>query len=85
MSEQPATHRCHTCGKPINTGNATAKFCSPKERGEAAAKRCRNADSNLRNNKRRALRKAVSEPVLFDQRPFVRVPEYMREFVLAAA
>ncbi len=83
VSEQPVARLCHTCGKPINTGNATAKFCSPKERGEAA-KRCRNADSNLRNNKRRALRKVESEPVLFDQRPFVRVPEHIREFVLTA-
>lgn len=85
VSKQAPTRCCHTCGLPINTGNATAKFCSPKERGSTAAKRCRNADSNLRNNKRRALLKVVSEPVLFDQRPFVRVPEHVREFVIAAA
>ncbi|SNC77735.1 hypothetical protein SAMN06265337_4344, partial [Hymenobacter gelipurpurascens] len=81
---KPDAHSCKTCGRPINTSNATAKFCSPKERGSAAAKRCRNADSNLRNNKRRALHRIESTPLLFDTRPFIRVPEEVREFVLAA-
>lgn len=84
VSKQAPARCCHTCGLPINVKSGR-KFCSPKERGSAAAKRCRNADSNLRNNKARALRKVVSEPVLFDQRPFVRVPEHVREFVLTAA
>jgi hypothetical protein len=84
VSEQPTVRRCHTCGKPINTDNVAAKFCSAKERGKAAAKQCRNADSNLRNNTRRALLRGESEPLLFDTRPFVRVPEHVREFVFAA-
>jgi hypothetical protein len=76
------TRFCKTCGKPINTGNAAAKFCSAKERGAAEAKQCRNADSNLRNNKRRSLRRIESLPLLFDTRPFVHVPEQVRDFVL---
>jgi predicted RNA-binding Zn-ribbon protein involved in translation (DUF1610 family) len=51
-----AVRRCQTCGRPINTGNPTAKFCSPKERGEQHAHRCRNADSNPRLSIRRAER-----------------------------
>ncbi|SMC00657.1 hypothetical protein SAMN00120144_4324 [Hymenobacter roseosalivarius DSM 11622] len=74
---------CQTCGRPIAGNNPNAKFCSPKERGKAVAKRCRNADSNLRNNMRRRVQRLQCVPQLFDVRPFLRVPEELREFVLA--
>lgn len=50
---RPGQRYCHTCGLPINTGNPNAKFCSPKERGEQHAHRCRNVDSNARLAERR--------------------------------
>jgi hypothetical protein len=75
---------CQTCGRPLNSLNAMAKFCSERELG-AAAKKCRNAASNPRNNARRRLLQIEREPLLFDIRPFVQVPEQLREFVLAAA
>lgn len=63
VSPHPVGQRyCHTCGLPINTGNSNAKFCSPKERGEQHAHRCRNADSNARldaRRKRQAQRRRV--------------------------
>jgi hypothetical protein len=74
---------CQTCGRPLNSRNATAKFCSERELGKAA-KKCRNAASNPRNNARRRLLKIESQALLFDTRPYVKVPEQIREFVLAA-
>jgi hypothetical protein len=74
---------CQTCGRPLNSRNAMAKFCSERELGKAA-KKCRNAASNPRNNARRRLLKIESQALLFDTRPYVKVQEQMREFVLAA-
>jgi hypothetical protein len=45
--------RCQTCGRPITTANPRAKFCSRLERPKDY-KRCKNADSNPRNNALRA-------------------------------
>ena len=73
---------CQTCGRPLNSRNAIAKFCSERELGKAA-KKCRNAASNPRNNARRRLLKIESQALLFDTRPYVKVSEQMREFVLA--
>jgi hypothetical protein len=73
---------CQTCGRPLNSRNAMAKFCSERELGKAA-KKCRNTASNPRNNARRRLLKIESQALLFDTRPYVKVPEQMREFVLA--
>ena len=82
---QPASppRCCQTCGRPLSSRNVKAKFCSERELG-TAAKKCRNAASNPRNNARRRLLEIESEPLLFDIRPFVQLPEHLREFVLAA-
>jgi hypothetical protein len=81
----PAARRCHTCGRVLTSTSSRAKFCSELEWG-AAAKKCRNADSNPRNNAAATRRKTKSRgPQLFDDSPFVRVPEHYRAFVLAAA
>ena len=73
--------RCLTCGAPI------ASHRKPETR--YCAKQCRNAASNPGHNARRALSriysKIDSQWQLFDQRPFIRVPEQYRAFVLAAA
>jgi hypothetical protein len=86
--EQPTTtaaRRCLTCDRVLTSKSSRAKFCSELEWG-AAAKKCRNADSNPRNNAAATRRKFMSQgPLLFDDSPFVRVPEHYRAFVLAAA
>jgi hypothetical protein len=80
----PSAQRCcQTCGRLLNSRNAMARFCSEKELGKAA-KKCRNAASNPRNNARRCLLKIESQAQLFDTRPYVKVPEQIREFVLAS-
>jgi hypothetical protein len=80
-----AARRCQTCGRVLSSSSSRAKFCSERELG-ASAKKCRNADSNPRNNAAATLRKIKSRgPQLFDDSPFIRVPESMRAFVLAAA
>jgi hypothetical protein len=79
-----AARRCLTCGRVLSS-SSRAKFCSEREWG-AAAKKCRNADSNPRNNAAATRRKTKSRgQMLFDDSPFVRVPEQYRAFVLAAA
>lgn len=47
---------CQTCGQQLTSQNPNAKFCSERALG-AAAKKCRNADSNPRNNALRRQRK----------------------------
>lgn len=77
----PAPRCCLTCGRPLPNPAPTAKFCSERELG-AAAKKCRNAASNPRNNALRTLHKIEREPLLFDIRPFLT--EQVREFLRAA-
>ena len=79
-----AARCCLTCGRMLTSSDSRAKFCSERVWG-SAAKKCRNADSNPRNNAAATLRKIESQWQLFDQRPFVRVPEQIRAFVMAAA
>ena len=52
--EQPTTaaRRCQTCGRALTSSSNRAKFCSEQVWG-AAAKKCRNTDSNPRNNFKR--------------------------------
>ena len=78
-----AARRCLTCGRVLTSSSSRAKFCSEQVWG-SSAKKCRNADSNPRNNAAATLRKIESQWQLLDQRPFVRVPEQIRAFVLAA-
>ncbi len=75
--EPPAARCCLTCGAPIASHRKPeARYC---------AKKCRNAASNPGHNARRTLLKIESQPLLFPIREFVRVPEQIRAFVLAAA
>ena len=67
-----------------HSSSSRAKFCSEREWGPAA-KKCRNADSNPRNNAAATRRKIISQgPLLFDDSDFIRVSEQIRAFVLAA-
>jgi hypothetical protein len=72
-----AARCCLTCGAPL------ASHRKPETR--YCGKKCRNAASNPGHNARRALHKIESQPLLFPIREFVRVPEQIRAFVLAAA
>ncbi len=72
-----AARCCLTCSAPI------ASHRKPETR--YCAKKCRNAASNPGHNARRTLLKIESQPLLFPIREFVRVPEQIRAFVLAAA
>ena len=81
----PAIRYCQTCRRVLTSDSSRAKFCSEREWG-AAAKKCRNKDSNPRNNAAATRRRIKSRgPLLFDDSDFIRVPESIRAFVLAAA
>jgi len=70
--EQPTTvaRRCHTCGRALTSSSIRAKFCSEQVWG-AAAKKCRNTDSNPRNNfKRGRYYPTPAQYRLFDMVPY---------------
>lgn len=80
--EEAAVRRCQTCGRDIAGQPASSKFCSEALYGKAA-KRCRNVDSNLRNNTRRAVQRTTQQAYLFDVVPHLHLPATVREFVLS--
>jgi hypothetical protein len=68
---------CQSCGQALAPERKpSTKYCD---------KKCRNAASNPAHNARRTLLRIESQPLLFSIREFVRVPEPIRAFVLAAA
>jgi hypothetical protein len=61
---------CQSCGRDITSQRKNSKFCSETKYGPEA-KRCRNFDSNPRNNrKRKEDRFYRIGPTLFDVRPY---------------
>jgi hypothetical protein len=61
---------CQTCGRDITDQRKNSKFCSETKYGPEA-KRCRNHDSNPRNNRKKRVNKFYRiGPPLFDIRPF---------------
>ena len=79
---EAAVRRCQTCGQDISAQPASSKFCSEALYGKAA-KRCRNAASNPRNNTRRAVQRTTQQAYLFDVVPHLHLPATEREFVLS--
>jgi hypothetical protein len=74
---QPQVRCCQSCGQALAPERKpSTKYCD---------KKCRNAASNPAHNARRTLLRIESQPLLFSIREFVRVPEPIRAFVLAAA
>jgi hypothetical protein len=64
------TRTCQTCGRDISDQRKDSKFCSETKFGPQA-KRCRNHDSNPRNNQKKRVNKFYRiGPPLFDIRPF---------------
>jgi hypothetical protein len=71
-SENISIKYCKTCGRVISNPMPRQKFCSPKEVGEQAAHKCRNADSNPRNKTKYMFYKINSHQTLFDVVDYVR-------------
>ena len=70
-SKSNKTRVCLSCGRDISSQHVKSRFCSAKYVGERAAKRCRNGDSNPRNNMSRKIKKIEGKGVLFPIRPYV--------------
>lgn len=68
----PAMERrfCKTCGRDINDQKPGSVFCSERKYGREA-KRCRNRDSNPRNNFLKRENRIYSRGLLFDVTPFL--------------
>ena len=62
---------CQSCGRDISFQHQNSRFCSAKYVGEKAAKKCRNQDSNQRNNRKRKIEQITRKGVLFDIKPFL--------------
>jgi predicted RNA-binding Zn-ribbon protein involved in translation (DUF1610 family) len=63
---------CISCKKDITHQKDNSKFCSPKYVGIVEAHRCRNTDSNKRNNLKNKIQRIYSRGVLFEIEPFFR-------------
>jgi hypothetical protein len=61
---------CLSCGKDISTQKNGSKFCSAKIVGESQAHKCRNTNSNHRNNFKRKVEVIQGRGLLFDIMPF---------------
>lgn len=57
---------CKGCGKILPNPKKNQVFCGGSKVGKKEAHKCRNKDSNIRNNTKRAIRKVLSIPLLFD-------------------
>ena len=64
---------CKSCGKDISHQHPRSVFCSPKFVGAAAAHKCRNRDSNPRNNIKGKIRRITGRGLLFDIKPYLIV------------
>lgn len=58
--------QCKGCGRIIQNPRKGQKYCSAKEIGYDEAHKCRNNDSNIRNNTKRSIRRILSIPLMFD-------------------
>jgi len=61
---------CLSCKKDISQQQGNSKFCSPKYVGTVQAHKCRNENSNKRNNFKNKVSKIISKGVLFVIEPF---------------
>jgi hypothetical protein len=62
--------RCKSCGRDISEQDKKSKFCSELKYGKTA-KKCRNTDSNPRNNFIKREIKKKSKGLLFDDLPYI--------------
>ncbi|HXI01474.1 MAG TPA: hypothetical protein VNI52_14490 [Sphingobacteriaceae bacterium] len=66
--------RCISCNRDISGQKAGSKFCSEKTFGKDA-KKCRNKNSNPRNNFIRKIHYVESKGLLFPLDQFIKIPE----------
>lgn len=57
---------CATCGRKIDQPKTGQKYCSANEVGYKEAHKCRNVESNPRNNTKNSIRRIVRIGLLFD-------------------
>lgn len=62
--------RCLACGADISHQRPNSIFCSSKYVGEDAAHKCRNANSNPRNNFKNKIHRLEMRGLLFDVLPY---------------
>lgn len=72
---------CQSCGKDISGQHKKSLFCSAKYVGERAAKKCRNNNSNPRNNRKRKIEKIKRKGLLFDIMPFL-IDRIDKQFII---
>lgn len=64
---------CLSCGKDISQQHPRTKFCSAKFVGEQQAHKCRNMNSNPRNNYKNGVKRIMAKgATLFDLTPFLK-------------
>ncbi|TZF83248.1 hypothetical protein FW774_13245 [Pedobacter sp. BS3] len=69
--ETPEKRACQSCGKDISHQSKKSKFCSAKYVGYEQAHKCRNTNSNPRNNFARKLKRLELNGLLFDVKPYM--------------
>jgi len=72
ISTPPIQRHCKSCGRDISHQHPRSVFCSEKIFG-AEGKKCRNWDSNPRNNFRKRESKIKVKGLLFDIMPYIKV------------
>ena len=70
-NEKGGFKHCLTCGRIIPNPRVNQSYCSAKEVGYEQAHKCRNSNSNPRNNSRTTFKRIVSIPLLFDLEEFI--------------
>jgi hypothetical protein len=69
----PEKRYCFSCGRDISQQKTGSKFCSEKVYGKEA-KKCRNKDSNSRNNrKKKIIRRKRKGLLLFEIEPYIQL------------
>jgi hypothetical protein len=72
-NKTPPVKKCLSCGGDISQQHPKSKYCSAKFVGEQQAHKCRNDNSNPRNNFSRQLGKIYERgQTLFDITPYLR-------------
>jgi hypothetical protein len=63
--------QCKGCGRAIINPSKFQLYCSAKVVGYNEAHKCRNNNSNIRNNTKRSIRRVLSIPLLFDMTDYI--------------
>lgn len=69
--EKDGLKHCKGCGRIIPNPRVNQSYCSAKEVGYNQAHKCRNSNSNPRNNARTSFQGLITIPLLFDLSEFI--------------